>query len=234
MINLIICEDEKKYNKKIEKIVDSFMMNNKYQYQKHIFYDYDEKFQKLTHEKIGFKIYLLDIETPSASGIDIARKIRKHDIESMIIFITGHEELGDVVLKNNTMFLSFINKFDDCENRLNEALEDALSFIDEKPIVRFTDRGATFTILINDILYVTRDSLERKSIIKTSYTEYVVSKSLKDIEKMLNSNFVYSHRACLVNKSRITMYDKINKKITFDEGTKVDLVSTRLCKNLLV
>ena len=67
--------------------------------------------QKQVHRVAFFercwRIYLLDIETPSASGIDIARKIRKHDIESMIIFITGHEELGDVVLKNNTMFLSF-------------------------------------------------------------------------------------------------------------------------------
>ena len=33
------------------------------------------------------RIYLLDIETKSASGIDMARIIRKNDLDSIIIFI---------------------------------------------------------------------------------------------------------------------------------------------------
>ena len=50
-----------------------------------------EKDIEVIENKMPFKIYLLDIETPSASGIDIARKIRSKDVDSVIIFLTGAE-----------------------------------------------------------------------------------------------------------------------------------------------
>ena len=99
MVNFIICDDNQEIVNKVGHIVDEEMMKNQISYKKHVFNDYDSKFTKIVESKIPCKIYILDIETPTSSGIDIARMIRDIDMESVIIFLTSHDELGYTVLK---------------------------------------------------------------------------------------------------------------------------------------
>ena len=186
MVNIVLCDDNQKDRKNIIEIVKEFMNKNKIEFDIYEFEDYNKKFNEILERKLPSKIYLLDIETPSASGIDIARKIRSKDVDSIIIFLTAHEELGNIILKNELMFLSFINKFDNFESRLNVSLEKALDLLNKKNTIRFSDRNILYTININDILYITKDSFERKTIIKTDYTEFKVSKSLIEIIDMLD------------------------------------------------
>ena len=107
MLNIVICDDNKRDLIKIETLVDKFMARNNYDYKKHIYNDYDASFMRLVKSKLPFRIYILDIETPSRSGIDIAREIRKNDVDSIIIFLTAHEELSTTASKNELMFLNF-------------------------------------------------------------------------------------------------------------------------------
>ena len=93
MFNVIICDDEINTLKRIIKIIDKYMKRNHIEYKKYIFNDYNESFMNIVKSSLPFKIYILDIETPSRSGIDIAREIRQKDLDSVIIFLTGHEEL---------------------------------------------------------------------------------------------------------------------------------------------
>ena len=48
---------------------------------------------------------------------------------------------------------------------------------------------------------------------------------------MLDDRFIYSHRSAIVNKDRIRIYDKKNKLILFDDGSNINLVSTKFNKN---
>ncbi len=230
MLNVIICEDNEKDRNNIITVVKGFMDKNQVKYDFHIYNDYNKDFMKIISIKIPFKIYLLDIETPSGSGIDIAREIRKKDVDSVIIFLTGHEELGNIVLKNDLMFLSFINKFDDLRGRLNKSLTKALDLLHQKRVIKFTDRNICYTININDILYVTKESFERKTIIKTDYNEFRVSKPLSEIIKMLDERFIQTHRACYINSERKVKVDKVSRIIMFDNGDTVDLLSDKYRK----
>ena len=230
MINVIICDDNEKDKINAEKITQKFMESNKKEYKIHSFSDYNKEFYNTLGRKLSFKIYLLDIETPSKSGIDVAREIRKKDVDSVIIFLTAHEELGNIVLKNDLMFLSFINKFDDFDNRLNKALEKSLDLLNQKNTIKIVDRNIVYTININDILYITKESFERKTIIKTDYTEFKLNKSLTDIVGMLDERFVQTHRACFVNQKRISKIDKTKREITFDNNEVIDLLSDKYRK----
>ena len=233
MVNIIICDDNEKDRKNISKSVKNYMDKNKIECDIHIYEDYDKKFYKIIENKIPFKIYLLDIETPSKSGIDVAREIRKKDIDSVIIFLTAHEELGNVVLKNDLLFLSFINKFDDFENRLKKYLEKALELLKQKNTIRFQDRSVMYTININDILYITKESFERKTIIKTDYTEFKINKPMHEIIGMLDDRFIQTHRACYVNKTRVVKVDKIKRIIMFDNNEIIDLLSEKYRKEVI-
>ncbi len=233
MLNFIICDDVRKDREMIESIVSKYMMKNQLEYKTHVFKDYDDKFLKIVNEKMPFKIYILDIETPTRSGIDIARIIRHKDVDSVLIFLTGHEELGNIVIKNDFVFLSFINKFDNCENRLIKALDKSLKMFKVRKTIRFKDNGILYSIPLDDILYITRDSIDRKCIIVTDYNEFKIGKNLNQIEEMLNDDFVKTHRACLMNKKRITSFNKAKRTVTFDNGVQSDLISTRFDKELI-
>ena len=233
MINVIICDDNEKDKNNAEKITKKFMERNNKDFKIYTCEDYNKKFYSLVDSNLPFKIYLLDIETPSRSGIDVAREIRRKDIDSVIIFLTAHEELGNVVLRNDLMFLSFINKFDNFENRLNNSLEKALDLLNKKNTIRFTDRNILYTININDILYITKDSFERKTIIKTDYTEFKVSKTLLEIMDMLDDRFIQTHRACYINDDRKIKIDRSTRIITFDNGETIDLLSEKYRKGVV-
>ncbi len=233
MLNFIICDDVKQYRDMIENIISSYMMKNKLEYKTHIYSDYNDDFIKIIESKLPFKIYILDIETPTRSGIDIARVIRKKDPDSILIFLTGHQELSQIVIKNDFLFLSFINKFDDCERRLRKSLDHALKLFKIKKIVRFKENGILYTIPLDNILYITRDSVDRKCIIVTDYNTFKTGKSLFEIEDMLDNNFVKTHRACYINKTRIISYDKNQRIVEFDNGDSTDLISTRFDKELI-
>lgn len=233
MINFIICDDVKQYRDMVEHIIASYMMKNKLEYRTHIFNDYNSEFIKIVESKLSFKVYILDIETPTKSGIDIARIIRNKDVDSVLIFLTGHQELGHVVMKNDFLFLSYINKFDDCERRLTKSLDKALQMFKIRSVVRFKDNGVVYSIPQDDILYITRDSVERKCIIVTDYNTFKVGKSLMELEEIVNSNFMKTHRACLMNTKRILSFSKSQKEVVFDNGMTSDLISTRFDKELI-
>ena len=42
--------------------------------------------------EINTKIYILDIELPIVSGLEIASEVREMDDDSIIIFVTAHPE----------------------------------------------------------------------------------------------------------------------------------------------
>ena len=233
MINVIICDDNEKDRNNAEKIAKKIMEITNKEYKIYKFDDYNKSFYSLANSNLPFKIYLLDIETPSSSGIDVAREIRRKDIDSVIIFLTAHEELGNIILKNDLMFLSFINKFDNFEKRLSNSLEKALDLLNKKNTIRFTDRNILYTINVNDILYISKDSFERRTIIKTDYTEFKVNKSLSEIISMLDNRFIQTHRACYINNDRKVTIDKSNRLITFDNGETIDLLSDKYRKELV-
>jgi len=232
MINFIICDDNKEIVKKVENIIDKIMFKNKIGYRKHVFYDYDSRFIKEIDNHHPSKIYILDIETPSGSGIDMARKIRSNDMDSIIIFMTIHEELGYVILRNEFMFLSFINKYDDFENKLSFALKKGIETLGKKIALKIEEGGIIYKIPLKDILYITRDSVERKAVIKTDYTEFKINKTITELQTLLDDRFKLSHRACIVNVERIRVADFKKNIIIFDNNESTNLITKAFKKEV--
>lgn len=229
--NFIICDDDATIIDKVKNIIYYEMMKNNLDYKIFTFEDYNSDFMEIMNNPMMGKIYILDIEAPSRSGIDIARIIRQNDINSVIIFLTGHEELGLSILKSELMFLSFINKLDDCDSKIKSAIKKSLKVLDLKNIVRFCDNGVHFSVDIDEILYVTRDTVERKSIITTIYTQFKTHKSLNYLNEEFGDKFVRTHKSCIVNTERVACVNK--KMIKFNNGDTIDLLSNKYKKELI-
>lgn len=227
MINYIICEDNVVFRKQVLEIIDRIMMQNDIVYEKHEFDNYGTEFIELMNKKCPFKIYILDIEVNGQSGIDIASRIRKDDIDSMLIFYTAHyKKYEKEMLKNKFLFLAFIDKERNYKEDLEEALTFAIKHLSMKNIIRFKSQKITHTIATMDVLYIMRNK-DRKCTIQLTNDAIIVSKSLVELEKMLDNRFVYCHRACIVNYDRIVRFNQKNKTILFDNNMGIDLVSSR-------
>lgn len=225
MINIIICDDNIRDANRVEKLVKMYFYKIEHTIYK--YNDYSKNFFKIVDLDLENKIYLLDIETPSMSGIDVARIIRKNDYTSVIIFLSGHDDLSRIVAKKNIMCLNFINKFDNLDLNLKYSLDLALSVVGKKRRVKFESRNVIYNLEINNILYVTRDTLSRKSVIVCDNSIYEVYINLKNVIEKLGDEFVQTHRACFVNKNRVKIINYKEKYITFDNEEKIYLISKK-------
>ncbi|MBS7021287.1 MAG: response regulator, partial [Firmicutes bacterium] len=111
MINFIVCDNNEKIVENVVKVIDKVMIKNNIAYKNHKFVDYNQEFMSEMKQHGTNKIYILDIEVNNKSGIDIARMIRKDDLNSAIIFLTSHNELAECVVTNVIMPLGFVCKF---------------------------------------------------------------------------------------------------------------------------
>ena len=231
-MEFVVCDDERGFKNNIKTVINKLYMTNDDSYRVHTFEKFNDEFGYLINDGVP-KIYILDIEIKnSISGIDIARKIRSVDWQSVIIFITSHSELGYEALKARIMLLDFISKFDDFENHLEKTLKKAISFVGNSSTFKFNVDGISYIIHMNDILYISKDTVDRKSIIKTTYNEIEVNKSLSYFEDKLDDKFYMSHRSCYVNTSKIYKVDWKNNIIYFDTGDTTELLSRDKKKGL--
>lgn len=233
MVHFIIGEDHKKVHEQVTTLIHNVMMKNNIAYEVHHFYDYDKSFIKMITKNIPNKIYILDIETPSNNGIEMARKIRENDIDSMILFLTAYrKKYQETILESEFMFLAFLSKTKDFLVKLEQKLQIALQRIDQKNAIRFYDQSILYTIPMKDILYISTDTQARKTLIVTDYTVFKVNKSLHEMESFLNDQFIKTHRSCIVNKARVIYIDMRNRYICFDNQMRVDLLSREYKKKM--
>lgn len=230
-MEFVICDDDKFFRKNVISIIESVLMNTNDDYKIKEFESYNKDFEKLIDKK-NTKIYILDIEiNNSISGIDIARKIRKNDWNSIIIIVTSHNELSYQVMKAKIMLLDFVSKFDDCNNELKKAIIKSVDLIGKRKILKIENKGISYIINLKDIMFIEKDTIDRKCIINTSYGKIVTNKTLIELEKELGNNFFLSHRSCLININNIRKIDWKNNIIYFDD-IKTDLLARDKKKEL--
>ena len=114
-----------------------------------------------------------------------------------------------------------------------KALDKALKFLKVRKTIRFKDKGVVYTLVLDDILYVAKDSGSRKCIIKTDYTDFKINKNFSEMADMVSNMFIKTHRSCLVNRDRVRMINKKNNTITFDNGIVIDLLSNNYRKDVV-
>ena len=64
-------------------------------------------------------------------------------------------------------------------------------------------------------MYIVKDSVERKCIIKTIYNDVYVNETINELLGMLDERFYLTHRSCIVNIERINKIDWKNNIIYF-------------------
>ncbi len=232
MINFILCDDNKFVRELNEKLISRIAMPYDFNYVVHSFDKYNIKLKNLINTPSDIKIYILDLELPNKSGIDIAREIRKVDWDSIIIILTSHDEMELSILKQKLLIFDFISKFENYERRIEETVKMVINKVDVKKIISFKCNKEIHHVKIDNIIYIYRDNATDKTVIVTTDNEYSIRDSLLSITSKLDSRFYKSHRACYINTDKIESVDFKNSIIYFINDTSTDYLSRNYKKGL--
>ena len=228
MLEFILVDDEKDMRDKERQIINDILLKTDLSYE-------IKEFSSLTNELKNViisnnpKVYILDIDLNSkVNGLDIGKYIRNYDWDSELLYITSHDSMFEKVFRNIYKVFDFIEKFDSLEERFKKDLNQIiLKKWDKKKFV-YSNSRVTFEIFLDDILYLYRDTVERKIAIKTATGNvFLINKNINQIIEELDDRFIQVHRSCIVNKSRVNVYNWSSGYFILDTNEKVNMLSKK-------
>ncbi len=220
MINFIIYEDNKKWQEKYHDAILKVIGKTNDKYHIVTIDKYTLETKSLINNLIGKKIFLLDLEVPGKSGLDLARDIRAgDDWLSPIIVITQHTQFKNEGFTSKILMLDFISKEDNVEEKIIDSLILALRIHEHHKSFNFIYENETYQIPHQDILYFEKDLNQNYTHIVTKKQKFKIKESIINIEKRLLTcpEFYKTHRSCIVNLANVTKISWEYNTIHFKE-----------------
>lgn len=175
------------------------------------------------------KIYIINVDLVNHT---LVKFIRDNDWHSEIILLKGENAMLEKEWQNIHNIFSVI----DSKNLSDCVLKDNLNLIFKHCCqlnsFKFKNRDVNLNIYFENILYIYRDTGERKVVIVTDNNIYTLNMGLKDTIFMLDKRFKQVHRACVVNTMRTEKYDWSKNSFTLDTGDEVNLLSKNYRSNI--
>ncbi len=226
MLQFILVDDEKIMRDKERKLLNEVLFSANIEYDI-LEYSHLTDELKTVINNSNPKVYIMDIDLNSkVSGLDIGKYIRNYDWDSEIIYITNHDKMFEKVFRNIYKVFDFIEKFDSMEERFKNDINQILLRKWDKKKFTYSNNRISFEIYLDDILYLYRDTVERKVAIKTVKGNiFYVNKNINQIIEDLDDRFIQVHRSCIVNKNKVNVYNWANGYFVLDTGERVDMLS---------
>ena len=229
VVEVVIVDDIEFFSNKIESIIKKQLCIANIENNTYKFNDYNSDFWKIAKNK-NKKVYILDIETKSANGIDIARKIRNNDFNYIILFVTAYDtaKYKSLILAKINNIFGFIEK-----THLEEQLTDKIKYLiktlkQNNYILNIKNSKSFYNLPISEIDYITVDKINHKTIIFLSNRTYEkINLPLTKVENELHNydNFFKTHRCCIININNIRKVNYKNCTIKFISENETTLFS---------
>ena len=233
MIKFIICDDNKEVLEIASKSVTKAMMNYEIEYKVLKFTKYDEKLKEQIKDELNTKIFILDIELPLVSGLEIASEIRDTDDDSIIIFVTAHPECKNDIFYSRLEAIDYISKYHRYEERIEETIKHIMTKKYRKYTFSFTYNHVHNKLQYKEINYIEKEPLQNRCIIHlVNKDEKTIAKTILNIKKELSPMFFQTHKSCLVNLDNIKYINYAKFTIYFKNGDSTNLLSHEARKEL--
>lgn len=217
MLKIAVCDDEPVFVEQISGKIKEYMKDCTIC----SFFSSED----LLLQKVVYDIYFLDIQMEKINGIEVARKLRELNEESIIVFISGAKEYVFEAFDVAAMHY-LVKPVDD--GKLQEVLERAKKEVGRRQgrksrQIFIKTRNKNITLNIADILYFENEM--RKIVAHTINGEISFYGVMAEMEKEMGTEFCRCHRGYLVNLSYVTEYDIEN--IMLANGEKIYLSKDR-------
>lgn len=233
MLKIIICEDNQVCLEKAISATHKALGNYDIDYKICKYLSFCKEFEEDIEDKINKKIYILDIELPEISGLQIAEKIRRDDWDSIIIFVTSHPECRNDIFYSRLLAFDYISKYTSYEKRLQQSIEEASKIVGKKRVFIYKYNRIIYRLEFDEILYFERINGTNKWLLHIeSGNIYEIGGNISDILENLDETFSLSHKSCIINLNKIKYVNYDKGTVTLINGEEIDKLSFRKRKEL--
>jgi DNA-binding LytR/AlgR family response regulator len=233
MLRFIVCEDNKDFLGRLCNVINKVMMPYNFEYKINKFTTYSKEVEEIIRKKYEQKVYVLDIELGDVSGLEIASEIREKDLDSIIIFVTAHNECKNDIFYSRLLAIDYISKDRLWQERFESTLVHTIKAVNRRRVLVFDFNHNSYRVPFDDILYIEKVQDNPKCIIYTENgTKYEINLTITKLISILGPNFFQSHKSCIVNIDKIKKINYADNTITFINNECVYLLSNRKKKEL--
>lgn len=213
LVRVAICDDNPIITKAIEELMLEYDPSL---FEIDIFYNPFRLIELLKEDT--YDLFILDMEFPNFSGLDIAETIRTSNLTCPIIFITSFKEYMEKAFKVNTFdyVLKPVTK-----DKVFPVLNRAIKYLDlNDSKFTFTFNRVFHSLSFRDIVYFEKN--KRKVTIYTPIETFEALLSTSDLLSKVNENFVQVHTSFIVNVRYVkqirnnTIIANLNEKETIE------------------
>lgn len=181
-------------------------------------------------------LYIIDLDTTTTcTSFQLASKIRSLDARGFIVLITPEYPPMELVFQYRVEALDIIPKNESWNLglRINQCIQEAIhrsiSHYSHS-LFSFTSKNNLIQIPSQEILYIT--AVAHRLTLVSIHQVYDFCGTLSNCMEKLDENFLFSHRAFIVNLTQIASIDKQNLLVTFHNG-QTCIASNRGMRRLL-
>lgn len=174
-----------------------------------------------------YDLFILDIEFPDLSGIEIAEAIRKNNHTCPIIFLTSFKEYMEKVFKVNTFdyILKPVTK-----DKLYPALNRAIKYLDlDDSKFTFTFNKVFYSVSYREIIYFEKN--KRSVLIHTPTDLYETILLTKTLLSKVNDDFVQVHTSFIVNARYVQQISNDAIIVKLNDKQTVEIPMSRKFKD---
>ncbi len=198
-MRILICDDEQHYLQVLKAHVSEYMENRYIQCQ----ISATTNPLSILQSNESYDLAFLDIQMENIDGISLAKALKTRNPKLALFFVTNYDEYQDEAMDLQA-FRFFEKPFD--VTRLYAGLDKAMEYIDGAYIDVFVQEGGiSQRVLVDDILYVTREN--RKTAIVTKDSTITTPENYDSWCNKLPTLFFYAvHKSFLVNLHYVDKY----------------------------
>lgn len=198
MLKIAICDDSGVDAERVEDALDAI---KDYKIEYDVFYKAGELWNQVEKNNEKYSVYILDIEMPGMTGMELAEKIRSKDQHGLFVFLTSYPEYALQAFDYVTF--SYILK-PITDDKMRQVIDKIMHHLNlTKKEFSFTFNKAHFRVPCEDIIYLEKTG--RKLNIHTQEKEYVTNMATKEAWNQLDDKvFVHIHSAVIINLEYVT------------------------------
>lgn len=212
MLRVAFCDDEAHYLKLMCKVAQEVFEEIDVEYDIEVFNSGEKFLRSYGEEK--FDIVFLDIDMPNMDGIDLASELRKVDLNTMIVFVTGMEDRVYDAFGYNVF--KFIRKSEG-EAVIKKSFRECIDKVKtEKNIYLFNTKEGYLKVREDEIIYFEIEL--RRFYMTTLLGRYrIMVENFQEIIEILgeNNSFIMPNRSALLNLRYVKCINKGNEVVLF-------------------
>ena len=224
MIKIILIDDDERNYLTLKNIVSKLDIL----YSKNLiikwYPKYNEELDSIINDTGTKKIYFVNNKY-NFKRQDLACYIRNTDYRSELILLGNHFRKWI-----NNIF-DFLPNIFEHPRKISQDIKNILDNYYIGNMFKYKNRKFSLNIYYDNILFIYRDTSERKVIIVTDNNKYALCMSLNEVKKHLDFRFKQVHRACLLNICRVQEYNWANNYFVLDNGQRIGLLSKKYRSN---